>query len=92
MLVEYIAYLLIGWNLIVFLVYGYDKMCAVKGYWRVPELTLLVISFLWGSIGAFLGVFIFNHKTNKWLFRIALPMFLFLQVAFAGWLVYYMSM
>ncbi len=91
-MLEYVLYIAIGWNLFVMLVYGYDKICAMQGYWRVPEMTLLILAFIWGSVGALLGMLLFRHKVQKWQFRIALPMFLFLHVVFAGWLIYHMSM
>ena len=33
------------WNLIVFSMYGYDKLCAIKGYGRISEFTLLFLAF-----------------------------------------------
>ena len=33
-------------NLVALLVYGWDKLCAKKQWWRVPELTLLALAAL----------------------------------------------
>lgn len=33
-----------------------------------------------GSLGGFLGMIVFHHKTRKWKFRIFVPVFLILQV------------
>ena len=69
------------WNLIVFLVYGLDKYKAKADQWRTPEKTLLLLAFLFGGPGAFLGMKIFHHKTKHKLFTIGVPLCLILNVA-----------
>ena len=32
------------WNFIVFSLYGYDKLCAINGYDRISEFTLLFLA------------------------------------------------
>ena len=59
-----IAEILLGVNLFTFLIFGLDKLLAVKHRWRIPEATLLTLSFLAGSIGAMLGMALFRHKTD----------------------------
>jgi len=49
-----------------------DKENAKRGWRRVSELTLLSIAFLGGSIGMYLGIFIFRHKTKKPLFTVGI--------------------
>jgi uncharacterized membrane protein YsdA (DUF1294 family) len=44
-----IIYVLLIWNLIVFLLYGADKSKAKKGKRRISEKTLLVTAFLMGG-------------------------------------------
>lgn len=61
------------WNLFVFLLYGADKLMAVTGKLRVPEICLLASSLAAGGIGALSAMVIFRHKTRKTLFRIAVP-------------------
>ncbi len=68
-----IRYILIFWNIVVFLLYGYDKLMAVKDGWRVSEKTLLISAFLGGGIGAYLGMISFRHKTKHMIFKIFLP-------------------
>lgn len=58
------ALCLLGVNLLSFLVFGLDKLLAIKGRRRIPEATLLTLSFLGGSIGAMLGMALFHHKTD----------------------------
>ena len=60
-----LVYWLILVNLTAFILYGYDKSCARKNKRRVPEKTLLFWAWIGGSIGAFLGMRVFHHKTLK---------------------------
>ena len=62
-------------NVIALLMYGIDKYMAVRKGRRIPEAVLLVIAFFFGAIGAAFGMILFNHKTNKMLFRILVPLF-----------------
>lgn len=62
------------WNIIVFLVMGYDKSQSRKRGQRVPEKVLLLMSLLGGGIGAFSGSRFFHHKTQKTAFKIVLPL------------------
>ncbi len=57
--------ILIIWNILVFLVYGLDKMLAIMDRYRISEKTLLTITFLLGGIGALFGMEVFRHKTKK---------------------------
>ena len=51
-------------NFVTMLVYGIDKFKAKKGKWRIPESTLLLLAVLGGSIGAWLGMRVWRHKTQ----------------------------
>lgn len=73
------VYLLVV-NLAAFAVYGWDKMCAKRGMWRVPEKILLLLAFLGGSVGAMVGMAIFRHKTLHLKFRYGVPLILILQL------------
>lgn len=42
-------------NAITFAVYGYDKFCAKRGAWRVPEIRLLGLAALGGQCGGSFG-------------------------------------
>ena len=65
---------LVIWNIIVFFTYGADKLKAKKRMRRISEQTLITIAFLFGSIGALSGMYIFRHKTRHLKFRILLPL------------------
>ena len=62
------------WNFCVFLLYGFDKLCAKKSYRRISERALLACAFCMGSFGAALGMTLFRHKTAKPKFRICVPL------------------
>ena len=66
-------YIFIGWNVIVMLIYGIDKLKARKGRKRISEKTLLFSAFLFSGLGAMFGMVIFNHKTSKGKFRFFVP-------------------
>lgn len=67
-------------NIVSFFLYGLDKQKAKRRKWRIPEATLLGVAFMGGSIGAFLGIQIFHHKTKKVKFYIGIPMILGMQI------------
>ena len=50
---ETVAYLLIGLNIMAFIVYGIDKWRAAYNRWRIPEATLLGLAIVGGSIGVY---------------------------------------
>lgn len=68
-------------NVVVFLVYGYDKRMAVKGRVRVPEIVLLWMAAVGGSLGAFAGQVVFRHKTCKRSFKVKFYLIIILQTA-----------
>lgn len=71
----------IGVNVLAFLVFGYDKQQARKKRWRVPEKTLFLLAMLGGSIGAWIGMQTFRHKTKHWTFRFGIPLIFAVQCA-----------
>jgi len=66
--------LMIGWNLITFLMMGLDKMKAKADRRRISEKTLLTSAFVMGGIGIAAGALVFRHKTRKILFKIGIPL------------------
>ena len=67
-------------NAVAVIVYGWDKLCAIRKWWRVPELTLLVIAMVGGSIGAMAAMRLFHHKTFHLKFKYGVPLILALQI------------
>ena len=73
------------WNVLVFLIYGWDKLAAKKNSRRVPEHNLLFFGLIGGAVGGLLGMQIWHHKTRKgkfWLVNVlAVPLHLCLWYA-----------
>ncbi len=67
-------------NILTFTVFGIDKRKAVKGRFRISELTLFVLSLFGGSFGGLAAMYTFHHKTKKWYFKFGIPLILIAQV------------
>ena len=67
-------------NVITFFLYGFDKWKAKKDRWRIPESTLLLLAVLGGSIGAWLCMKIWHHKTMHKKFKYGIPLIMILQI------------
>lgn len=67
-------------NVIAFLLYGIDKWKARKGLRRIPERVLLEIAVIGGSVGAYVGMQLFRHKTRKVKFSVGVPIIFFIQI------------
>ena len=76
-----LLYAIVFINIISFFVYGLDKLKAVNHWWRIPEWVLLGLAVAGGSVGAYLGMQVFRHKTLKPLFRFGVPVILLVQAA-----------
>lgn len=74
---------LIAINIATFFVYGIDKWKARRSKWRIPESTLLTLAVLGGSIGAFIGMRTWHHKTMHNKFKYGVPLIINLQVVLA---------
>ncbi len=57
-------------NVVTFVAFGLDKSRAAKGRRRVPEATLLGLSWATGLVGGWLGMMVFRHKTSKLGFKL----------------------
>ena len=79
MLKTVLIYLLII-NFIGFIIMLIDKQKAIHREWRIPEKTLIGISFIGGSIGMLLGMSCFRHKTKHKKFSIGVPFILLMQI------------
>lgn len=77
---KYILIYLIIINLITFIVFALDKICAIKKKWRYKVVTLLGLCFIGGSLGGFLAMHLFRHKTKKKIFVIGVPLMLIIQI------------
>ena len=68
-------------NLVAFILFGIDKWKAEKQKWRIPESTLLSFAALGGSIGAWIGMKVWHHKTLHKKFKYGVPAIILLQIA-----------
>lgn len=57
-------------NIILFILMGIDKYKAIKHKWRIKESLLFIFALLGGAIGGFCAMFLFHHKTRKFMFYI----------------------
>ena len=78
---KYIQYYLLGINFITFLVFVSDKVKAMHHKWRISEAALLSLALVGGSVGAFLAMAVFHHKTRKPLFRLGIPFIFIIHAA-----------
>lgn len=68
-------------NMATFFVYVIDKWKAKKSKWRIRETALLGLAVLGGSIGAWLGMKVWHHKTQHKKFKYGVPAIIIVQLA-----------
>ena len=78
---------ILAMSVIAFVVCGVDKFAAQHQKRRISEKMLFLLSLLGGSIGMYLGMFTFRHKTKHWYFVVGIPAIILLQ---AGLLIYFL--
>lgn len=69
-------------NIVGFLSMYSDKKRAIKKQWRISEKALIIIAIVGGSIGSYLGMQQFRHKTKHGKFKFGIPIIIFLQLMF----------
>ena len=77
---------LLAVNAVTFIVYGIDKYKAKKAKWRISEATLLLLAVLGGSVGAWVGLKVWHHKTMHKKFKYGIPAILLIQIALMAYL------
>ena len=68
-------------NVVTFFMYGIDKWKAKNSKWRIRETALLGLAVLGGSIGAWLGMKVWHHKTQHKKFKYGVPAIIIVQLA-----------
>ena len=58
-----------------------DKIAARRRAMRVPEIVLLLLAAMGGSVGMFFTMLIIRHKTQRPKFMIGIPVIFVLQIA-----------
>ena len=92
---------LVSINVVTFFMYGIDKWKAKKSRWRIREAALLGLAVLGGSIGAWLGMKVWHHKTQHkggnrdidnivggYQFRFGVPAIIIIQLSIIVYLLY----
>ena len=83
---SYLIYYLLAINAVAFIMYGIDKYKAKKAKWRISEATLLLLAVLGGSIGAWMGMKVWHHKTMHKKFKYGIPAILLIQIVLMAYL------
>ena len=81
-----ILYYLLAVNIATFFLYVIDKYKAKKGRWRISESTLLTMAAIGGSIGAWVGMRLWHHKTMHKKFKYGIPVIIIIQIALVTYL------
>ncbi len=79
---------LIAVNVGTFLLYGLDKLCAIRHWQRAPELLLHTLAIAGGSPGALFGQQLFDHKISKVKFLLLYWLIVVIQL-FLLYLIFY---
>ncbi|MCX8074661.1 MAG: DUF1294 domain-containing protein [Clostridia bacterium] len=66
-------------NILAFLAMAIDKYMAIRHYRRISEKTLFTISLILGSLGIYIGMQVFRHKTKHKKFIILIPVLFILN-------------
>lgn len=72
-------YYLAAVNLIAFFISWQDKLKAQRGKRRISESTLFTLALAGGSVGEYLSMLTFRHKTKHKRFMIGLPVIMICQ-------------
>ncbi len=76
------AFWIVFASIVTFALCGWDKRAAKRPRQRrIPEKTLFLWALLGGSIGLWLGMQHFRHKTKHWYFVWGVPAIFVLQAA-----------
>lgn len=57
-----------------------DKYYAIKGKYRISEKTFFIISAILGSLGVYIGMYTFRHKTKHLNFTVMVPVLFILNI------------
>ena len=68
-------------SIVAFCVCGADKFAAQRQKSRVPEKVLFLLSALGGSVGMYLGMFTFRHKTKHRYFVVGISAIILVPAA-----------
>lgn len=79
-MIKYLNLYFVLENIIGFFAMYIDKEKSPTGKWRIKESTLLIIAIIGGSIGSYLAMKIFRHKTKYAKFKYIIPFIIIIQL------------
>ncbi len=74
----------VAMSLLTGIVYGWDKLCAKRGWSRVPEMRLHMLALFGGWPGALLAQQLFQHKSQNRSFRVVFALTVALNLTALG--------
>ena len=78
-------------NVLGLVLFGIDKWKAKHDKWRISEATLLSVTAIGGSIGAWVGMKVWHHKTMHKKFKYGIPLVMVLQLALLLFTLYWLN-
>ena len=85
-MLTYYLYIVGIMSLITIIVYGIDKIKAVRGSWRISEATLFLFSFFFGALGGIFSMYVIRHKNRKIKFIILNWLFIIIHIGLGVYL------
>ena len=78
-------------NVLGLVLFGIDKWKAKHDKWRISEATLLSVTAIGGSIGAWVGMKVWHHKTMHKKFKYSIPLVMVLQFSLLLFTLYWLN-
>lgn len=78
-------------NVLGLILFGIDKWKAKHDKWRISEATLLSVTAIGGSIGAWVGMKVWHHKTMHKKFKYGIPLVMVLQFVLLLFTLYWLN-
>ena len=78
-------------NVLSLVLFGIDKWKAKHDKWRISEATLLSVTIIGGSIGAWVGMKVWHHKTIHKKFKYGIPLVMVLQFSLLLFTLYWLN-
>ena len=78
-------------NVLSLVLFGIDKWKAKHDKWRISEATLLSLTAIGGSIGAWVGMKVWHHKTMHKKFKYGIPLVMVLQFSLLLFTLYWLN-
>lgn len=75
-------------NVATFFTFGIDKLKARRDKWRIRETSLLLLALLGGSLGAWIGMKVWHHKTKLKKFKYGIPVILVVHIVLLAVIAY----